>query len=301
MSVIVTGNHPKVLWPGVKAWFGAVFDKHVEQYSKVFEVVNSTKNYEEFVQMTGFGLAPVKDQGDGVSYTSHTQGWVKRFVHVVYGLGYKVTREEREDNQYSEVSNARAAAVAFALRQTKENVHANIFNRATSGSYLGGDGVALLSTGHPKNGGGTFSNKLSTASDMSQQSLEDLTIQVMAAEDDKGNKISLMPQQLLIPPQLVYEASRILKSTLQSDTAENATNVLKGVFPGGIVVNNYLTDTDQYFITTNAPRGLYSIQRRAVEFTKDNEFSTENALAKGTERYSAGWVEPRCVYGSEGA
>lgn len=282
-GVIGTGNHPKALWPGVKAWFGAMYDKHAEQYSQIFETMSSDKNYEEFVQMTGFGLAPVKDQGDGVTYTSHTQGWVKRFVHVVYGLGYITTREETEDNKYAEVGRARAGACAFSMRQTKENVHANILNRGFNSSYTGGDGKELFATDHPSKAG-DWSNELAVGADLSQQSLEDLNIMVMGATDDMGMKIGLMLESLIVPRQLIYEARRILKSAQQSDTAENATNVLQNAYPKGIIMNSYLTDADAFFVKTNCPNGLLTLQRRAIEFTKDNDFDTENAKAKTTER-----------------
>lgn len=303
-GLITTGNHPKALWPGVKAWFGAAYDEHQTEYTDLFMVDTSSKNYEEDVQMTGFGLAPVKDQGKAVSFTSHSQGWYKRYVHVVYGLGFIVTEEELEDNLYDEVARKRAAAVAFSLRQTKENVHANVLNRAETSGYTGGDGKVLLATDHPLKGGGTFANKLSTAADISEVSLEDICILIMGAVDENNLKINLMPQSLHVPRQLWFEANRILKSTLQNDTANNAVNALKATnaFPGGIKVNHYFSDADAYFVKTNVPRGLISYQRRAMSgLQKDNDFGTGNALAKATERYSCGWTDPRCVYGSMGA
>jgi len=301
-GVITTGNHPKELWPGVLAWFGANYDKHKEEFSEVFDVISSSQNYEEFVQNTSFGMAPIKPQGEGVTYTSHSQGWVKRFVHVVYALGYISTREEREDNLYEQVSRDRAASLAFAMRQTKETVHANIFNRGFNSTYTGGDGKEFFATDHPTKSGDQ-SNKLAVDADLSEASLEDLTIQIMGALDEVGNNINLMAECLLIPRQLYYEAHRILKSVLQNDTANNAVNALKSTnaLPGGIKMNHYLTDADAWFVKTNCPKGLYSIQRREIEFTKDNDFDTENAKAKTTERYSAGWVDPRCCYGSAGA
>lgn len=302
MALITTGNHPKALWPGVKAWFGASYDKHEEEWSKLFIVESSDKAWEEDVLMTDFGLAPVKNQGMSVSYTTHSQGYIKRYTNVTYGLGYIVTREEIEDNLYSEVSRKRAESLAFAMRQTKENVHANIFNRAFDSTYTGGDGSELCDTDHPSKAG-TWQNELTTAADLSEVSLEDLCILVMLAENEMGNKINLMPQKLLVPPNLWFEANRVLKSTLQNDSANNAINALRSTnaFPGGIVVNHYLTDTDAYFVLTNCPRGLISYRRRPLEFTKDNDFDTENAKAKSTERYTCGWTDPRAVYGSPGA
>ena len=300
---ITTGSHPKALWPGVANWFGAAYDEHSEEYSQIFEVETSSKNFEEDVQMVGFGLAPVKKQSEGVTYTGHTQGWLKRYVHVVYGLGYIVTREEIEDNLYEEVSRKRAQALAFSMRQTKENVHANILNRITTAAYTIGDGQVLGSASHPLNGGGTFSNLLTPAADISEDAIEDMCIMVMQMVDDLSNKINLMPQCLIIPSDLWFEANRILQSTLQNDTANNALNVLKSTnaLPQGIKMNHYLTDTDAFGIKTNCPRGFISYKRRAIEFTKDNEFSSENAMAKATERYSCGVTDPRCIIWSVGA
>jgi len=301
-GVITTGNHPKALWPGVKRWFGAVYDEHAEEWPVLFERLNSSQNYEEDVQQMNFGLAPEKDQGEKVKYTSTSQGWYERYVHVVYGLGYIVTREEMEDNLYEKVSMNRSRALAFAMRQTEENVHANILNRAFNSDYTGGDGKELIATDHPSRNG-TWSNELDPSADISELSLEDLIIQIMGATDDLGNKISLMPQLLAVPRQLWFEANRILKSTLQNDTANNALNVLKATnaLPGGIKLNHYFSDTDAFFIKTNCPNGMTHYDRRAIEFTKDNDFDTENAKAKTTQRYSCGWTDPRTLYGSAGA
>lgn len=301
-GIITTGAHPKALFPGVRGWFGAAYNEHAEEFSQIFSTETSTQNFEEYTQLKGFGLAPVKTQGDGVHYTGHVQGWIKRFTHVVYGLGYIVTREEIEDNLYEQVSRQRATALAFALRQTKENVHANVLNRAFNSSYTGGDGKELIATDHPSDAG-TYSNELNPAADISEDALEDLSIMAMTAENNEGNKINLMIQKLIVPANLWYEANRILQSTLQNDTANNALNVLKSTnaIPQGIKMNHYLTDTDAFFAQTNCPMGMISLVRRSVEFTKDNEFDSENAKAKATERYSCGWVDPLCLFGSSGA
>lgn len=301
-GVITTGNHPKALWPGIKAWYGRNYDEHDEEWSKCFTIEGSEKNYEEDVEATGFGLAPVKSQGSSVQYDSETQGDVSRYTHVAYALGYIVTREELDDNLYEMVSKRRAQALAFSMRQTKENVHANIFNRAFNSSYTGGDGKELLATDHPTKDG-TQSNELSTAADLSEASLEDLIIQIMGAKNSRGLKISLMPKALLVPRQLWFEANRIMKSTLQNDTANNAVNVLKATnaIPEGVYVNHYFTDADAWFVKTNAPRGLMHFDRVANEFSTDNDFDTLNAKAKAYERYSAGWTDFRGLYGSPGA
>jgi len=262
----------------------------------------STQNYEEDVQLTGFQAAPIKGEGAGVAYDSETQGFVTRYKHVVYGLGYIVTREEMEDGLYEKVSKGRVTALAAAMRNTKETVGANIYNRAFNTSYTFGDGKRMISNDHPNAIGGTFSNVADTASDLSEASIEDLNIQIMGAKGPKDLQINLMPRCLIVPRQEFYNANRILKSVLQNDTGNNAINVLKSTnaLPDGIKVNHYLTDSDAFFIRTSVKNGLKCYQRRAIEFTKDNDFSTENALAKATERYSFGVTDVRAVYGNPG-
>jgi len=301
MAVIATGNHPKALWPGVYSWFGAKYDEHEKQYPKLFDIKSSSKNIEELVQQTGFGLAPVKPEGSSTAYDSHQQGYMARGINVAYSLGYIVTREELADNQYAEVSMRRAGSLAFSMNQTRENVGANVYNRVTNGSYLGGDAKALGATDHPSIAGDQ-SNILATPADLSEASLEDLTIQIMNALDPKGLKISLRPKCLVVPTALVYDSNRILKSNLRVGTANNDTNALKlvGAIPE-IIVNNYLTDTDQWFIRTNAPDSLCWFDRELPQFTKDEDFDTDNAKAKGYMRFVPFWGDWRGLYSSAGA
>jgi len=301
MAVIATGNHPKALWPGVASWFGSKYNEHEAQYTKLFETRSSSKNFEELVQQTGFGLAPVKPEGSSTAYDSHQQGYVARGTNVAYSLGYIVTREELADNLYESVSMRRAGALAFSMAQTRENVGANIYNRAFTAGYTGGDNVVLGSTAHPTVSGNQ-SNILATAADLSEASLEDMTIQIMNATDFKGLKVSISPKSLVIPTALVYDAQRILKSNLRSGTADNDTNALKlvGAIPE-IVVNNYLTDTDAWFIRTNVQDGLVWYDREQVQFTKDTDFDTDNAKAKGYMRFVPFWGDWRGVYCTPGA
>lgn len=301
MAVIATGSHPKALWPGVHAWFGAKYNEHPQQYTKLFDIKSSNKNYEELVEQTGFGLAPVKAEGSSSAYDSHAQGAVSRGTNVAYSLGYIVTREELADNQYSEVSMSRAAALAFSMAQTRENVGANVYNRFDTAGYTGGDGVVLGSTAHPSLSGNQ-SNILATAADLSEASLEDLTIQIMNAVNSKGLKISLQPKSLIVPTALVYDAQRILKSAGQSGSANNDLNALGSlsVIPE-VVVNNYLTDTNAWFIRTNAPSGMCWFDREPVQFTKDTDFDTDNVKAKAYMRFMTLWGDWRGVYGTPGA
>jgi len=301
MAVITTGSHPKALWPGVYAWFGAKYNEHPQQYTKLFDIKSSSKNYEEMVEQTGFGLAPVKAEGSSTAYDSHAQGVTARGTNVAYSLGYIVTREEKADNLYSEVSMQRAASLAFSMAQTRENVGANVYNRAFNASYLGGDGSALCVSDHSSLAGNQ-SNILGTAADLSEASLEDLTINIMDAKNSKGLKISLQPKTLIVPTALVYDAQRILESTLRSSSADNDINALKSmsIIPE-VVVNNYLTDSDAWFIRTNAPSGLCWFDREPVQFSKDEDFDTDNAKAKAYMRFVPFWGDWRGVYGTAGA
>jgi hypothetical protein len=305
-GVITTGAHPKELWPGIVAFFGETYKEHPEEFSQIFDRVTSDKAYEERVANTGLGLASVKGQGQSVSFDDTKQDYVARLTNVVYAIGAIITREAIEDGQYESKATRLARCMAFSVRQTQENVAANVLNRAFSSSYLGGDGKELLATDHPLGGsGGTFSNELSVAADLSESSLEDLAIQIMQAVDAQGLKISLMGQKLIVHPSEYFNAHRILESVQQSGTANNDDNVLKskGFFPGGIVVNHYLTDSDAFFVKTNIPKetGLIHQVRRGYEFTQDNDFDTENAKMKATIREAYGWVDPRCLYGSQGS
>jgi len=298
---IGTGNHPKALWPGVYAWFGAKYAEHGDQTRELFDFKDSRQQYEEMVQQTGFGLAPIKPQGGAVSYDTHLQGYTARGTNVAYGLGYVVTREELADNLYESVSMQRAGSLAFAMAQTRQHVGANVYNRAFNSTYKGGDNVELLSTAHPTVSGNQ-SNELATAADLSEASLEDLTIQMMDAKDFRGHKIALRPRSLHIPTALVYDAERIVKSMLRPDSANNDINALNsmGVIPK-VVVNNYFTDNDAWFIrATGVESGLCWFDREAVEFTKDSDFDTDNAKAKAYMRFVPFWGDWRALYGSPG-
>jgi hypothetical protein len=301
-GIITTASHPKALWPGIKAWWGQVYDEHQEEYSKLFDSDTSSMNYEEDVQLTGFGLAPVKSEGSGVAYDSEIQGFTTRYTHIAYALGYIVTKEELDDNLYEQVSRRRAAALAMSFRQTKENVGANIYNRAFNGTYLGGDGVSLCSTAHPNTSGGTFANTPTVAADLSEASLEDALTAIMGFQNDRGLLINVMPKSLVVARQNWWNANRILKSAYTPSTANNAVNVLvaTNALPEGIVMNHYLTSPNAWFVRTNIQNGLKYYSRVGIQFDQDNDFDTMNAKAKGYERYSFGWTDPRAIYGVNG-
>lgn len=299
-GVITTGNHPKLMWPGIKGVWGRRYNEHPLECNDLFDVVTSSQHYEEYVEVTGFGLAPVKPEGRSVAYDSETQGTVSRFTPVSIALGYIVTKEELDDNLYEQKARPRAVANAFSMRQTREVICANIYNNGfTSGT--GGDGMYLFSASHPTRNG--LQSNLLTAADLSETALEDALIQIMQAKNSRGLNISLIGQSLHVHPNDYFEATRILKSTLQNDTANNAVNAIRatGMLPKGVMVNHYFSDSDAWFIRTNAPDGMLLIDRQKAQLTRDNDFNTGNAKAKAWERYIPGWADWRGCYGNAGA
>jgi hypothetical protein len=299
---INSGSFAKALWPGINAWYGRTYDEWPVEFTELFDMESSSRAYEEDVGTTGFGLAAVKSEGAPISFDDESQAYITRYQHVVYALGFVVTREIYEDDQYDVVGKRRAEALAFSMRQTKETVAANVYNRAFNASYTGGDSKEMCATDHPNFSGGTWANELATAADLSEASLEQACIDLMKFTNDRGLKISVMPESLIIPVDLVFEARRILESEGRVGTADNDLNALKsmGKFKK-VVANHYLTDTDAWFIRTNVQNGLKCFTRRSMEFGMDNDFDTENAKYKASERYSFGWTDPRGIYGSPGA
>ena len=299
---ITSSNFAKLLWPGINSIYGKAYDEHSVEYTGLFDEFKSNKAFEEDLGVSSFGMAMTKDEGGSISYDEENQAFLTRYNHVVYGLGFQITREMVEDDQYGVVGDRRSRALAYSMRQTKETVAANVYNRAFNSSYTGGDGVEMCATTHVNHAGGTWSNELATAADLSETSLEQACIDIMKYTNDRGLKISVMPQSLIIPVDVAFEAERILQTPYRVGTGDNDINALKqmGKFPGGVKVNHYLTDADAWFIKTNVQDGLKCFNRRAMSFAIDNEFDTENAKFKATERYAFGWTDPRSIYGSAG-
>lgn len=302
VGVISTANHAKLLWPGIKELWGMSYDELSQQWSKVLSKGTSDKSYEELQEITGFGLAMVKPEGTAISYDSHSQGVTTTIRNVTYGLGFVVTEEEGDDNKYKEVATFRATALGFSGRQTKEIVAANMINRGFSSSYPGGDGKELFATDHPTQSG-SQSNELNPAADLSEAALETMLIQISNARNSRGMRIGLKGQKLVVPPELQFEAERIVNSNLRPGTANNDVNAMKsmGMLPDGVFVWQYMDQGDDFFIKTNLPKGggtLY--QRKAPSFKKDNDFDTCNDKNKFTERYALGYGDWRWAYGSLG-
>lgn len=302
MSVITSSSFAKLLWPGLNSIYGKEYADYPVEWEALFEKNTSDRAYEEDLGLSSFGLASVKNEGAPITFDSERQGFTSRYNHVVYALGFIITREIYEDDQYGKVGAQKAKALARSMRQTKEIVAANIYNRAFDSTYTGGDGKELLSNAHPNVAGGTFSNVIGTAADLSEAALEQAVIDIAGFRDDRGLLIAAKPQQLVIPYQLQFEAARILGSDGRVGTDLNDPNVLKqkGLFTN-VTTNHYLTDSDAWFIRTNIKDGLKYFERRGDQFEMDNDFDTENAKYKATARYSFGWSDPRAIYGSAGA
>lgn len=308
MSIINSGSFAKALWPGVNAWYGKAYSEYPVEYTKLFDTFKSSKAFEEDVGVSSFGLATVKGEGAPITFDSERQGFITRYQHVTYALGFIITREIMDDDQYAMVGQRKAQGLAFSMRQTKEIVAANVYNRAFNTSFLGGDGATLIasaaggSASHPLLAGGTATNGLATAADLSEAALEQAVIDIAGFTNDRGLLIAVRPKTLIIPRQLMFEAHRILKADGRTGTDLNDPNALKnmGLF-SDVVVNHYLTDTDAWFIRTDAPHGMKYFERRGDAFDMDNDWDTENAKYKATARYSFGWTDWRGIYGSPGA
>lgn len=302
MSIMNTSSFAKALWPGVNAWYGKEYAEYPVEWTELFEQHKSSRAFEEDVGLSSFGLAVVKPEGAGISYDSERQGFITRYSHVVYALGFIITREMMDDDLYDIVGQRKAKGLAYSMRQTKEVVAANVYNRAFNSSYVGGDGKEMIATDHPNVAGGTWSNELATPADLSEAALEQASIDIQGFTNDRGLLIAARPQKLIITPAQEFDAKRILGSALRVSTPNNDLNALKtmGIIPE-VVVNHYLTDTDAWFIRTSVKGGPKHFERRADSFDMDNDFDTENAKFKATARYSFGWTDPRGVYGSAGA
>jgi hypothetical protein len=302
MAIINTGSFSKALWPGVNAWYGKAYDEYPVEWTDLFNKYTSRKAFEEDVGISSFGLAAVKPEGQGINYDTETQGFITRYTHINYGLGFVVTKEAFDDDQYDVIAERRARGLAYSMRQTKELVAANVYNRAFNASYTFGDGRAMCVSNHPNVAGGTQSNILSVPANLSEAALEQATIDISRWLNDRGLRIQVLPMSLHIPPELMFEAERILKSQYRVGTPNNDISALisMGKFPNGIKVNHYFSSTTAWFLRTNAPDGLKYFERKGDTFTEDNDFDTENAKFKATGRYSVGITDYRGIYGTAG-
>ena len=299
---ITTGNFAKALWPGVNSWYGQGYSDFKTEYTDIFTTHKSKRAWEEDVLVSSFGLAFQKNEGAPVQYDTERQGFTTRYSHVEYALGFVITKNMVADDLYGIVGPRRSKALARSLRQTKETVAANVLNRAFTSGYTGGDGSILCVSSHANVAGGTWSNVISTAADISEAALEQAVIDMGKWTDDRGLKIAVRPKKLVVPVDLDFEVNKIMKTEYEVGTANNTVNLVRSRFPGGVAINHYLTDTDAWFILTSEDQnGLKHFERAADSFDMDNDFDTSNAKFKAESRYSFGWTDPRAIYGSAGA
>ena len=291
----------ELLEPGIRKWFGDTYAQWAEEFSQVFEIANSRKAVETDHSLTGTGLVPRKPEGQAISYDEVYQAYKTQYTNLTYGLGIIISREMFEDDLYRKMQNM-SKSLARSVRQTNEVVGANVLNRAFNSSYLGGDGVELCSTVHNTLLAGTYRNEPTIPADLTitafEQALIDISTQYI---DDRGLKVMAMPKKLIIHPSNVFAAKKILGSDKMPDDANNAINPSKGILPGGMTIMHYLTDPDAWFIQTDIPNGLLWFWRRKTEFGRDNDFDSEVAKYKTTQRHIQGWTDPRAIYGSPGA
>ena len=302
MAAISRAQLLKELLPGLNALFGLEYARYGEEHKEIFETETSERSFEEETKLSGFSAAPVKNEGSAIAYDNAQEAWTSRYQHETIALGFSLTEEAIEDNLYDSLSARYTKALARAMAYTKQVKGANILNNGFSGSYPGGDNVALFSNAHPLTGGGTNSNIPATPADLNETSLEAAVIQIAAWTDERGLLIAAKPRKLVVPPSLMFVATRILETELRVSTADNDINALKnnGSIPGGYCVNHFLTDTDAWFLTTDVPNGLKHFVRSPLAQSMDGDFDTGNVRYKSRERYSFGWSDPLGMFGSEG-
>ena len=293
----------KELEPGLNALFGMEYDRYSDEWSDVFETESSDRAFEEEVMLSGFGQAPVKSEGAAVSFDTANEAYTARYTHETIALAFAITEEAVEDNLYDRLSTRYTRALARSMSNTKEVKGANILNNAFDSTYTFGDGKELCATDHPTVGGGNFRNELSTSADLNETSLEQSLIDIAAFIDERGLLVAVQGRKLIIPPALQFVADRLMASTLRPGTADNDINAVRnmGMLADGYAVNHYLTDTDAFFIKTDAPNGFKHFERSPVKTSMEGDFDTGNVRYKARERYSFGVSDPRCVFGSPGA
>ena len=293
----------KELLPGLNALFGMEYKRYGEQHKEIYETESSDRSFEEETKLSGFGTAPVKAEGSAIAYDNAQEAWSTRYNHETIALGFSITEEAVEDNLYDSLSARYTKSLARAMSYTKQVKAASVLNNGFNAAFAGGDGVALFSTAHPTVGGGTNSNTAAVQVDLNETSLEAAIIQIAAWTDERGLLIAAKPQKLIIPPALMFVADRLLKTEGRVGTADNDINALKqmGSIPGGTTVNNFLTDTNAWFLTTDVPNGLKHFVRTPMSTSMDGDFDTGNVRYKARERYSFGWSDPLGMWGSSGS
>jgi len=297
----------KELEPGLNALFGLEYNRYDNEHAEIFTTETSDRAFEEEVMLSGFAGAAIKQEGAGVTFDQATEAYTSRYTHQTIALAFAITEEAIEDNLYDRLASRYTRALARSMSTTKQTIAANVLNNAFDSNVIGGDGVELCSTVHPLANGGTFSNELATPADLSETSLEQSLIDIAAFVDERGLKIALQGRKLIIPKELQFTAERVLRSPLSTNQtnnfAKNDVNAIlnMGMIPEGYRVNHYLTDTDAFFIMTDAPNGLKQFVRSPIKTAIEGDFDTGNVRFKARERYSFGFSDSRGIFGSPGA
>jgi len=289
----------KELLPGLNALFGLEYASYGEEHKELFEVETSERSFEEETKLSGFNAAPVKNEGQAIAYDNAQEAWTARYNHETIALGFSITEEAIEDNLYDSLSKRYTKALARAMAYTKQVKAAAIINNGFNAQYVGGDGQSLFSTAHPLVSGGTNSNTFSTSPDLNETSLEAATIQIAGWTDERGLLIAAKPRKLVVPPNQMFVAKRLLDTELRVGTSDNDINALKamGTISEGFKVNHFLTDTHGYYILTDVPNGLKMFERTPLQNSMDGDFDTGNVRYKSRERYSFGWSDPLGAFG----
>ena len=295
----------KELLPGLNALFGMEYARYGEEHKEIYETETSERSFEEETKLSGFSAAPVKNEGNAIAYDNAQEAWTARYNHETIAQGFSITEEAIEDNLYDSLSSRYTKALARSMAYTKQVKGAAILNNGFTNSapYYGGDGVPLFSTAHPLVSGGTNSNTFSTQADLNETSLEAAVIQIAGWTDERGLLIAAKPRKLIVPPNLMFVATRLLETELRTATNNNDVNAIKsmGSIPEGFRVNHFLTDTNAWFLCTDVPNGLKHFVRTPLQNSMDGDFDTGNVRYKARERYSFGWSDPLGMFGSSGA
>jgi hypothetical protein len=293
----------KELLPGLNALFGLEYATYQEEHKEIYETETSERSFEEETKLSGFSAAPVKNEGSAIAYDNAQEAWTARYNHETIALGFSLTEEAIEDNLYDSLSARYTKALARGMAYTKQVKAAAVVNNGFSSQFVGGDGVSLFSTAHPLISGGTNSNRPSTGADLNETSLESAVIQIAAWTDERGLLIAAKPRKLIVPPALMFVATRLLETSLRVGTTDNDINAIKnnGSIPEGYCVNHYLTDTNGWYLTTDVPNGMKHFVRTPLANSMDGDFDTGNVRYKSRERYSFGFSDPLGMFGSPGS
>jgi hypothetical protein len=293
----------KELLPGLNALFGMEYARYGEEHKEIYEVESSERSFEEETKLSGFSAAPVKNEGQAIAYDNAQEAWTARYNHETIAMGFSITEEAMEDNLYDSLSARYTKSLARGMAYTKQVKGAAVLNNGFAANVTYGDGVPLFSTAHPLVNGGTNANRPTVGVDLNETSLENAVIAIAAWTDERGLLIAAKPKKLIIPPALMFVATRLLETSLRVGTTDNDINALKnnGSIPEGYTVNHFLTDTNAWFLTTDVPNGLKHFVRMPLATSMDGDFDTGNQRYKARERYSFGVSDPLGVYGSPGS